>query len=111
RDGGAATLFLRDASTGEVSLLQDGSRHHFATCEQVTLWGSRCGSETVVPSADFRAIANGPAMTSFARLAGAPTVQLLESAKISPLYDDQTATILNGGSMPYAARISSAVAD
>lgn len=110
-DGGAATLFLRDASTREISLLQDGSRHHFATCELVALWGSRCGSETVVLSADFRGIPIGTAMTSFARLAGATGMHLLESGKISPLYDDQTATILNGGSVPYAARISSTVVD
>jgi hypothetical protein len=111
RDGGEASLFLRNSSTGEVSLLQGGSRHHFATCDQVGLWGSRCGIEMVLAGGDFTAIASGAAMTAYARLAGATGVHLIEPGKLTPLYDDATAMALNGGSMPYAATMSSTAAE
>lgn len=111
RDGGAASLFIRDSSTGDISLLQTGSRHHFATCDQLALWGSQCGSEMSIPSTDFTAIPSGAAMTGFARVAGGNNVYLLGPGTLSLVYDDRTATILNGGTMPYAATMSSSVAE
>ena len=110
RDGGAASLVLRDAQTGDVSLLQAGSLHHFSTCEQVSLWGSRCGSETAIATSVFARIPKGPDISPFARLAGVARLQLLGAATITPVYDDATATALNGGTAPYAATLGAAAA-
>ncbi|MBP1077985.1 hypothetical protein JOD63_001953 [Microbacterium terrae] len=102
-DGGPASLYLRNASTGDVSLLRDGTRHRFATCAMVAAWGSSCGSETSITSADYQTMKAGSSITAFARVSGDARVMVIEGDHLRPVYDGVTLASLNGGKAPYAA--------
>ncbi|WOF24164.1 procyclic acidic repetitive family protein [Microbacterium betulae] len=100
---GKATLFLRNASTGDVSLLQGGTRHYFSTCAQVAQWGGRCGTETALTSATYAAVPAGERLTNFVRKRAGGALYLIDGSRLDPLYNRAAATTLNGGKWPYAA--------
>ena len=105
--GGAATRSIRNASTGSVSYLDGGERHLFTSCAQVDLWGPSCNNETRVTSEVYESVRSTEKMSSFISVDG--TLSMYEGGVISPVYDSGTATILNGGTSPYAATMGSAV--
>jgi hypothetical protein len=109
-DSGVATLYLRNASNGDVSFLRGGARHWFPSCTLVAAWGSKCGAETVLTGSDYSRIKSGAAMSWFATTAFDDSTLLIESDQLRPVYDDVTATRLNGGTAPYAALMPSSVA-
>ena len=109
-NGGAATLFLRNASTGDVSYLRDGERHRFTSCDQVKAWGSACEKETRLVSSDYTRIKAGAEMSWFAKTAYSTSTMLIEDGSLRPVYDANTAKRLNGGTTPYAALMASSVA-
>ncbi|WP_309068035.1 hypothetical protein [Microbacterium sp.] len=102
-NGGEASFYIRNASTGDVSLLQGGQRHHFSSCAQVAAWGSKCGRETVLASAQYTKVPAGSALTKFVRLKSGGQFHLIEGSTLVPLYSTASAAQLNGGKTPYAA--------
>lgn len=108
---GTASLYLRNASTGSVAFLQDGQRHLFSSCVQVAAWGSRCGEETSVTKDVYERVPAGARMSQFARVSVGGQVHLMEGDVLSPVLDDGTVAILNGGATPYAAVLPPSVSD
>ncbi len=109
-DSGAASLYLRNASTGDVSYLRDGQRHRFSSCAMVAAWGSKCETETRLVSTDYTKLTAGSDMTWFATTAYSTATMLIEGSVLRPVYDAATVKALNGGTTPYAALMPSSVA-
>lgn len=104
--GRVATLFVRNPKTGEVALIQGGATHHFADCGLVRLWGSNCTDGYLdLDDGLFRKFKVGGAMTKFA-IDPSGTSRMLESSTAHTLLG-QAATAFNGGSKPFAAKMSS----
>ncbi|GAA1943353.1 hypothetical protein [Agromyces allii] len=107
--GRNATVFLRNAQSGRIALLQGGATHWFQTCELVAAWGSVCSASGYldVSGALFARFKAGAAMTKFgtgpdgiSRMLERPTASKLIGA---------APTAFNGGTAPYMARISPAL--
>ncbi|MFT4157031.1 MAG: hypothetical protein QM630_03770 [Microbacterium sp.] len=110
-DGGDATRFLRNASTGEVSYLEGGSRHYFSSCAMVAAWGSACNTETKLTAADHDSLTAGNDMTWYASVTSSDRTMLIADDELRPVYDDATLAKLNGGTAPYVADLQDAVAE
>ncbi|WP_345751214.1 hypothetical protein [Microbacterium rhizophilus] len=104
-NGGEASLYIRNSSSGEVSLLQGtrSQRHKFSSCDQVKLWGSACHAETYLAPAEYGRFPSGPALTKYARQTTTGRILLLAGSSYLPIYNEANAATLNGGSAPYAA--------
>ena len=107
-DGGRAALFIRNASSGQVAMLQGGQKHWFGSCALVAVWGGACEAETRMTSTDYARIPAGADMSSYARTANGGRIHLIEGTVLTPIYDPSSAALINGGSVPYAAVLSSA---
>jgi hypothetical protein len=108
RDGGTASLIIRNASTGQVSMLDGGVKHWFKTCALVAAWGVQCESETRLTNPDFAGIRDGADMDWFARTTAGGFIHKIDGKTLQPYYDDATARGENGGRLPYAAVMSAA---
>jgi len=86
-DGGTANLFVRNASTGHTSLLQDGRRFHFDSCDRIALWGGSCSALTQLDPAQYDALPAGPQVGEFVRNGSSPVVHLLEGRSMTPVYN------------------------
>jgi len=106
-DSGRATLFVRNAQNGHLSMVQSGQRHHFASCSLVEAWGGACGAATPMDAADYVRIAEGPAMGLFAVDPSGARMYRMEGDMLRWLASPSAARAINGGAMPYAARMSS----
>lgn len=94
---GTTGTVLRDAATGELALIQDGSRHRFPSCSLVALWGGDCGSPVSVSSALFQKASSGAEMTSFYRVRNSGQWGRIDSARaITPLWNEAAARSANG---------------
>lgn len=101
---GTSSRFIRNASTGDISLLQGGQRHRFTTCTQVWQWGGRCGTELALTAGTYTAVKQGATMTNVARRTwSGTTLHLISGSKLHPLYDAAAAAALAGSSKPFAA--------
>ncbi len=110
RDGGPATRYLRNESNGEVSFLEGGTRHWLGGCGMVTIWGSSCGSETVLAAADYNGLRRGPDMSFFARKTDGGHYHYIVGSNIHTIYNPDTARALNRGTLPYAPTLPAAAA-
>ncbi|WP_179206707.1 hypothetical protein [Microbacterium esteraromaticum] len=109
QEGSFADLYVKNASSGTVAMLQDGQTHRFASCGLVSDWGGACGAALVVlTDDDFGRFAVGAEMTSFGRLTTGGRIHELAGSKITPLYDNAVAKQRNGGEIPYAAVLPAA---
>ncbi|MDX2398496.1 hypothetical protein [Microbacterium algeriense] len=106
RQGGAATLFLQDASTLTVSYLSDGKTHRFPTCDLVASWGSNCNALTKFDSDDFRRPGAGPEMTVRAKMAGDARVFVIEGKDLVPYGTAAAATAWGQNPSLYAATMT-----
>ncbi len=98
-DGGTANLFVRNPSTGHTSLLQDGRRFHFDSCERIALWGGSCSALTQLDPAQYDALPEGPKVGEFVRSGSSPVVHLLEGRSMTPVYNHAALiSIANGRS-------------
>ena len=101
---GKAGAVIRNASTGQVAMLQGGQSHWFGSCALVSAWGGACNSSEVILTAeDYNRIPVGERMTWYARQEAGGAVYLIEGQSLVPVYDSATATTLNNGVSPYAA--------
>ncbi|MCD1269008.1 hypothetical protein B5M43_009170 [Microbacterium sp. MEC084] len=109
-NGGQASFFLRNATTGDVSLLQGGQRHHFSSCAQVSAWGGSCGTETVLASAEYTRVPAGAAITGWARRTSGGTIHQISGSTLIPIYNEANVAAITGGAVPYAAVMPAAKA-
>ncbi|MFJ4253048.1 hypothetical protein [Microbacterium sp. NPDC090003] len=82
--GGAATLFLRNATSGTVSYLNGGQTHRFPSCDLVAQWKGSCAALTVFDADDFSTPAVGREMTTRANVKGDPRIFALEGSDLVP---------------------------
>lgn len=108
RQGGAATLFVQDATALTVSYLSDGKTHRFPTCELVASWAGSCAALTTLDSDDFRRPGAGPEMTPQAKLAGDSRVFIIEGKDLVPYHSAAAATVWGQNAGRYAATMSGA---
>src|SRR5690606_9698916 len=112
QEGAFAGLYVKNASTGTVAMLQNGETHRFASCALVTVWGGACGAPLVVlTDAQFEMFREGAEMTAFGRLSSSGRIHEIKDASIIPLFDNAVAAQRNGGSIPYAAVLPTAAID
>ncbi|MEV8358987.1 hypothetical protein [Microbacterium sp. NPDC076895] len=107
-DGGQASRFIRNTSTGEISYIDGGSIHRFATCDLVALWGGSCASLTQLASQDFTQFKKSSEMTEFARTTTGGRIHSLTASTLVPYYDAAAVTYFTGKKNPYAAVLSAA---
>ncbi|MDN3309944.1 hypothetical protein QWJ90_03255 [Microbacterium oryzae] len=105
---GTASLFIRNATSGEVALLQGGKRHRFATCTQVAQWGGRCGTELALAASTYTSVGKGSAVTNVARRSSNGRLHIVSGSRLVPLYDSAAVAAYTGSSAPYAAVMSAA---
>ncbi|WP_336640642.1 hypothetical protein [Microbacterium sp. USHLN272] len=99
--GGAASLFLRDATAGTVSYLNGGKTHRFASCDLVAKWKGNCASLTTFDSDDFRSPGAGAEMTTRANVKGDARIFALEGSALVP-YQNVAAMTAWGQQAPSA---------
>lgn len=102
-DGGRASLIVSNIATGQISMLEGGQTHYFSTCTLVAVWGGECGQATALEARDYNAIRRGGDMTLFARKTAGGQIHRIEGDEVRPVYDEQSAAMLNGGRVPFAA--------
>ncbi|MFC4140328.1 MULTISPECIES: hypothetical protein [unclassified Microbacterium] len=108
-EGALGGLYVKNAATGEVAMLQDGQTHRFVSCGLVGVWGGACGAALVVLTGqDFDKFATGAEMSLFGRLSAGGRVHQIDGTRIIPLYDAEVAKQRNGGAAPYAAVLPAA---
>lgn len=107
-DGGQASRFIRNTSTGEISYVDGGSIHRFATCDLVALWGGSCATPTQLASQDFAQFEKSSEMTAFARTAANGRIHSLTASTLVPYYDSAALTYFTGKKNPFAAVLSAA---
>ncbi|MBQ3358025.1 MAG: hypothetical protein IJG47_03895 [Microbacterium sp.] len=82
--GGTASLFLRDRSSGTVAYLNGGKTHRFASCDLVAKWKGSCASLTTFDSDDFTRPGSGPEMTTRANVRGDTRIFAIEGNDLVP---------------------------
>ena len=102
-DGGEATRFVRDTTTGEISYVDGGAIHRFATCDLVALWGSACADVTQLATNDFALFTKSSEMTAYARTVSGGKIHSLTTSTLVPYFDSAALTYFTGESAPYAA--------
>ncbi|WP_229051817.1 hypothetical protein [Aeromicrobium sp. Leaf350] len=106
---GATSTILHDTGSGAISLVQDGTLHRFASCDQVAIWGGSCASLTSAHPAMFAGTTAGPEMSSWARVgAGARPVLLSSSGAAQPYWDAEAVRALTGSPLGWTARMGDA---
>ena len=106
---GVTSTILHDTGSGAISLVQDGTLHRFASCEQVALWGGSCSSLTSAHPAMFAGTTVGPEMSSWARVGPSARPALLSSAGTAqPYWDDAAVLALTGQPLGWTARMTDA---
>ncbi|MFB9309277.1 hypothetical protein BJY17_001262 [Agromyces hippuratus] len=106
--GRVASLFVKNARTGEIALIQDGATHRFSSCALVAMWGDGCGDGYLTITDDiFTRFRVGGPMTKFAKDASGAT-RMIEGATAFTLVGSAS-TAFNGGAKPYEARMQPAV--
>lgn len=109
---GDTGAILRDAISGEISLLQEGQRHRLVSCEAVADMGGSCAAPVdVAPGLINRAPA-GSAVGDFFRVRGGDAWGRFEDGReVMPLYNVAAARAMVGDvrSTPYAPYLNSDV--
>ncbi|WP_197462659.1 hypothetical protein [Microbacterium sp. T32] len=109
-DGGDASLYIRNSTTGAVYYLDAKQLHYFNSCELIGLWGGNCQNLIIdVTGDDLASIPVGGPMTPFGRVdSSSPTYQM-NGARLVPMYDSAVASTFNYGAVPYAALLPTSV--
>ncbi|SIN70495.1 hypothetical protein [Agromyces cerinus] len=106
--GRLASLFVKNARTGEIALIQDGATHRFSSCALVAMWGDGCGDGYLTITDDiFTRFKVGSPMTKFAKDSTGVT-RMIEGTTAYSLVGSAS-TAFNGGVRPYEARMQPAV--
>lgn len=109
-EGARGSLYVKNASTGVVAMLQGSQTHRFASCSLVATWGGSCGAALVtMTNAHFTKFKAGGEMSAFGRLTAGGRIHQISGKSLVPLYDVAAATARNGGAAPYAAVMPAAV--
>ncbi len=96
-DGGVAGPYLRDASTGEIALFQNGTRARFDSCAEVAAWGGSCGAETALSTVHFARIPAVAEVGRFVSSGSGPTVYLIENGQLLPIHNPAAMRAANNG--------------
>lgn len=110
KQGGAASLFLKDAGSSTVAYLDGGKTHRFASCALVVRWGGSCASLTQFDAQDFRAPGAGPEMTARAKIAGDARIFLIEGTELVPYHSGAAAAAYGQNPPAYAATMLASAA-
>jgi len=109
-DGGDASLYVRNSTTGAVYYLDSRELHYFDSCDLIALWGGNCQNLIIdVTGADLASLSVGKPMSPFGRTDSAATVYRMVGAEMQPMYDDAVAATYNLGTVPYAALLPGSV--
>ncbi|MFF7292062.1 hypothetical protein ACFY9N_05950 [Microbacterium sp. NPDC008134] len=106
--GGAASLFLRDRSTGTVAYLNGGKMHRFASCDLVAQWRGSCSSLTTFDSDDFQRPGSGPEMTTRANVRGDTRIFSIEGKDLVPYQNAAAMSAWGQNASLYAATMPAA---
>lgn len=104
-----ASTLVRDAGTGDISLVQSGARHRFTSCELVTSYGFSCGAAINLSPAQLAKLPSGGEMTKFF-VVNDGTVYMLSPGGRTAITAWETVISLNGGTVPYIATMSAQAA-
>jgi hypothetical protein len=105
-DRGAGSAVIRDSQSGSMALVQSGMRWGLSSCAAVAIWGGSCANPINVPGSFYRRIAEGPLVSSFARLPSSPLWALFDPAGTLVLQGDPSALRMNAGVLPDAPKLS-----
>ncbi len=73
QDAGPTSVFVRNNTSGAVSMVQDGQLHRFTSCEVLAQWGGSCSVITNADPAMFAGVPTGGEMSPHFRVAGTTT--------------------------------------
>jgi GH25 family lysozyme M1 (1,4-beta-N-acetylmuramidase) len=105
-----ASLLVRDSSSGSISLMQNGIRHHFASCDLVAAFGYSCNTPTNLTPLQYALLSAGADMTPFYLVSGSPVVGYIAANTSYPVYEWSDAITMNGGTPPFVATMDPAAA-
>ncbi len=109
-DGGDASLYVRNSTTGAVYYLDARELHYFDSCELISLWGGTCPQTIIdVTGGDLASLTVGKPMSPFGRIESSGPVYRMAGADLQPMYDDAVASTYNLGTVPYAALLPGSV--
>ncbi|MCR2801731.1 hypothetical protein QNO21_02900 [Microbacterium sp. zg-Y818] len=108
-DSGPVSLFVRNAASGEIAYVQNGRTHWFSSCSLVQLWGGDCAKRVDLTPEQFARFEAGPAMTDYSRTAVTGLYQRWAGGQLRPILDAESARLVNGGTLPFAAVMPASV--
>lgn len=110
-DGGDASLYIRNSTTGAVYYLDAKQLHYFNSCELIALWGGNCQNLIIdVTGDDLASLPVGGPMSPFGRLDATSPIYQMNGTRLLPMYDTAVASTFNLGTVPYAALLPGSVA-
>lgn len=105
-----ASTVVRDPVSGDISLVQAGTRHRFASCDLVALFGSSCSSALDLTPAQLAKLPVGAAMSSYWVAPGSSAVYTRIGQDTYRLYDWNALLATTGGTVPFIATMDAATA-
>jgi hypothetical protein len=108
--GRPASALVRDPRTGEVALVEGGTRHPFASCALVDAYGYSCGAAVDLDAGQLSRVPSAAPVSDYFVTAGSSAVYYLTESKRFPVESWASLLALNGGRAPYIATMSAAAA-
>ncbi len=110
--GPNASELVRDPASGEISLVQEGARHRFASCDLVAFYGFSCDRAMALTPGQLAKFPRGGEMTRYFRLPGAPDVYTVRSDGSKAAFTTGDALVAYAGGWPsYMAVMRASVAE
>ncbi len=112
RVGPDASELVRDPASGEISLVQEGTRHRFASCDLVGFYGFSCDRAMNLTAGQLAKFPRSGEVTRYFRLPGAPDVYTVRTDGTKAAFTTASALVAHAGAWPsYMAVMRSSVAD
>lgn len=105
-DGRPMSRYVHDARTGTLFLLErDGTKHRFASADQIATFGYPFASYVEVDARVSDAFTTGTDVAAFAQISGQPEVYLLEAGQRRHIFDQSAWEYVSRGLSRYIATL------